>query len=67
MDDDYKAPPAAREADVHIVINISTIELPDVQKYSREARTVAGRALTLLSCCSARVLPALPQPPNSLF
>ena len=38
MDKTSNPPAAATEADVHIVINISTGELPDTQKYLREVR-----------------------------
>lgn len=43
LDKSTQAPEAAADADVHIVINITTTELPDVQKYLREARRPCTR------------------------
>ena len=38
VQDDDKAPDASSSADVHIVINVTTVELLDVEKYCNEVR-----------------------------
>ena len=38
MDDDTKPPEKLTDADVHLILNVSTNELPDVRSYSDTVR-----------------------------
>lgn len=51
MDQTNEVPVAAAEADVHIVINISTNELLDVQKYIKEVRAQWLKLALLCGSC----------------
>lgn len=42
MDDNSGPPETQTEADVHLVLNVSTNELPDVRSYADSVRTAAA-------------------------